>query len=532
MLFLLLGACVAPHVAAHEHEPITHTFKMKSDAVGPRFSLNIVDAETGQPIAARFSIEVDGQTHVPDWVSEGAVRFTSSHTKKKQDFTATYARGAGPIEVSLPPNAKNVRVIATKGFEYLPAQGRLAAGGGTLEIPMRKWIDIEAAGWVGIDEHLHYDRLSEADDDEWLAMLDGDGLGLGHFMVLKGAMVDGVWSRQYAHGPEGQAFNGRQLVVPGEEYRDSSQGHINLLGVNEIVQPISTGGLGVPKVAENFPPLHDVFVEAKRRDGIVGVAHAGTLGRHPTAVADAVLGAMDYWELSNGFIYNTDNWYRLMNCGVFLPALAGTDLPNSPLRDPWQPMLGSIRTYVNTGGARDFESFKAAVKAGKTFISGGPIIALRVNGLAEGGAFVLPEGGGPVVVEVEMSSPRQPRELILIRDGQPARASIQKIQSNGVHRWSITASVPFKKSGWISAWGEGAATSTNRFATIAHAGVVRVLVGEERIESSSDARNLIGQMRMRREYYRNNGVYKTEADKKHMLSLFDRAIEKLSGQVE
>ncbi|MHC4997373.1 MAG: hypothetical protein ACYTGQ_20285, partial [Planctomycetota bacterium] len=76
---VLLGVTVAGGVVAHEHEPITHTFKMESEAVGPRFTLNIVDAETGQPIAARFSVEVDGQTHVPDWVSDAGVRFTSSH---------------------------------------------------------------------------------------------------------------------------------------------------------------------------------------------------------------------------------------------------------------------------------------------------------------------------------------------------------------------------------------------------------------------------------------------------------------------
>lgn len=531
-IVLLFTLVFSPHLRAHEHTPVTHTFGM-GDAVEPgRLIINIVDADSGEPIAARFTLEIDGQTHTPHWVDNSGVRFTSSHITKKQIFTATYTRGQGPVQVSLPANAKHVRVFAAKGFEYrlAKAHGDVVNGRLTLKIAMRKWIDLETKGWVGVDEHLHYDRLTKEDDDEWLAMLDGDGLGAGHFMVLKGAMVDGVWSRQYAYGPAGQATNGQQLVVPGQEYRDSSQGHINLLGVNKIVQPISTGGLGIPKVKENFPPLHDVFIEARKRDGLVGVAHAGTLGKHPTAVADAVLGAMDYWELSNGFIYNTDNWYRLMNCGIFLAPIGGTDLPNSPLRDTWQPMLGSIRTYVQTEGLRDFDTFKTAVKQGKTFISGGPIIAIKVNGLDVGGTVQLPKGGGEVVVEIELASPRLPRELVLIKNGKAAPAKIQKIKGDGIHRWRITQSVRFNRSGWLSAWGKGARLEAQQLDAIAHAGAIRVLVGVQPIQSNADAQNLIDQLKQRRAYYQKSGVYETEADRKHALSLFDKAMAKLTTQ--
>jgi hypothetical protein len=58
-----------------------------------------------------------------------------------------------------------------------------------------------------------------------------------------------------------------------------------------------------------------------------------------------------------------------MNCGIFLPMAAGTDLPNWPFRERWQPLLGSIRMYANTGGKHDFESFCSAVLAGKIFIA-------------------------------------------------------------------------------------------------------------------------------------------------------------------
>ena len=39
----------------------------------------------------------------------------------------------------------------------------------------------------------------------------------------------------------GKAFDGQRLIRPGEEYRDQSQGHINLLGVSEVIPPVMAG---------------------------------------------------------------------------------------------------------------------------------------------------------------------------------------------------------------------------------------------------------------------------------------------------
>ena len=54
--------------------------------------------------------------------------------------------------------------------------------------------------------------------------------------------------------------------------------------------------MGWPKVVENFPSLYDVLEEAQHQGGYAGVAHGGSLGKEPTAIADAVLGRVDFWE--------------------------------------------------------------------------------------------------------------------------------------------------------------------------------------------------------------------------------------------
>jgi hypothetical protein len=62
---------------------------------------------------------------------------------------------------------------------------------------------------------LHYDRLDPTDDALWLSMLEADGLSAGHFMILKGGMVPGIWSLQFAYGPDGQASDGERLLGAG-----------------------------------------------------------------------------------------------------------------------------------------------------------------------------------------------------------------------------------------------------------------------------------------------------------------------------
>lgn len=85
-------------------------------------------------------------------------------------------------------------------------------------------------------------------------MLDADGLDADHFMILKGGMVLGIWSRQFAFGEAGRSSAGRQWLIPGQEYGDSAQGHINLLGTSQIIEPYSTGGMGWPKVVKTSLP--------------------------------------------------------------------------------------------------------------------------------------------------------------------------------------------------------------------------------------------------------------------------------------
>ncbi|HUV67495.1 MAG TPA: CehA/McbA family metallohydrolase [Sedimentisphaerales bacterium] len=333
--------------------------------------LHVLEQGTGQPTAARFSLAVDGEAHTLETLGEGGLRFVSIHAGRKLAYAALYARGSGEVEVPLPPGARSGTVHLAKGLEYLPVEVPFAVVGKTAAVTaeLRRWSDIRSKGWLPAEEHLHYDRTDPAHDRDWLTILAGDDLAYGHFLVLKGGNLPSIWATQYAYGKEGQAGDGQRLICPGEEYRDSMQGHINLLGIEEVIPPIQAG---TPEHPYHYPAFYDVLQRARDLGGLVGPAHGTALGRSPSGIADTILVAVDFFEIANTHLYKTDVWYRLMNCGFIVPPAAGTDLPNFPFRDLWQPLLGEVRTYVHTGGKTDFDSFKQAVKRGEVFVSGGP----------------------------------------------------------------------------------------------------------------------------------------------------------------
>lgn len=514
---------------------LAHRFD--NGGASPTLRLSVLDHETGKPAAARFSLIVDGEDYTPDALGEDGLRFVSIHAGRKQRFIALYTRGSGIVEVPLPVGAKRGTVHLAKGLEYLPGSAAFEVAGGIAEaaVTLRRWTDIRSKGWLSVEEHLHYDRTDPAHDRDWLTILAGDDLAYGHFLVLKGGNLADVWATQYAYGQQGRAGDGDRLICPGEEYRDIMQGHINLLGVKEVIQPIQAGTTDHPY---NYPALYDVFKRARELGGLGGPAHGTKLGRSPTGISDTILGAVDFFEIANTHIYKTDVWYRLMNCGCIVPPAAGTDLPNYQFRDSWQPLLGEVRTYVNTGGKVDFEAFKQAVREGKTFISSGPMISLSVDGVGPGGTVRLPEDGAEVLVTAELSGPRPLQSFDIVVNGEPVAAEIDKSKDGPVHRWRIAARVQISRSSWLAARGEGVAKAALEEHTsiaqntIAHTAAVRVLLGDKPIESAADADFLIKHIQKQIELYRSTAKYENPQDKERALGLFQSAIGKLEQQLD
>jgi hypothetical protein len=140
-----------------------------------------------------------------------------------------------------------------------------------------------------------------------------------------------------------------------------------------------------------------------------------------------------------------------MNCGFNLPPAAGTDLPNFPARDPWQPILGSMQMYARTNGHSDFESWKRAVAADQVYVTSGPVLSMNVNGVGPGGVVQLPASGAEVTITAEIATPIGLRSFELIRMGDAIGGDVLKTTVGRVVLWRIHKRLQVQKSCWLYA---------------------------------------------------------------------------------
>jgi hypothetical protein len=87
-----------------------------------------------------------------------------------------------------------------------------------------------------------------------------------------------------------------------------------------------------------------------------------------------------------GYAASVPLWYRVLNCGFRVPATAGTDcflnrINSSP------PGWG--RCYVRLPKGLDYKAWIEGQRAGRSFISNGPMIELAVGDAALGATTKL-----------------------------------------------------------------------------------------------------------------------------------------------
>src|SRR5262249_60539203 len=104
-------------------------------------------------------------------------------------------------------------------------------------------------------------------------------------------------------------------------------------------------------------------------------------------------------------------YYRYLNRGYRLPLVGGTDKMSSAVP------VGLYRTYARLDEEFSYEAWCRAVRSGRTFLSGGPLVTLSVDGREPGGTVQL-SGPGTVSVHAAVRSIFPLRSLEVVRNGE------------------------------------------------------------------------------------------------------------------
>lgn len=435
-----------------------------------RLEVDVVRGDTGQTIPARVYLFKDGwpfrlspvdallPLRVDSFYRERVWRREEGRPRTlevTQDGDSHFILLDGRAEYSLP--AGRYRLEAHHGFELAPVstEFELTSGGRRrVELRLDPVAGDGAGVWLSGDDHIHLVR-DRADDPMFLQWLRAEGLSVGNFLQLQ-RQADAAW--QYGFGPEAEARGPGVSIRSGHESRSAFYGHVNLLGPEELIRPLSLGEV-YANSPEAYPFPNVLFEEGRRLGATVGYAHLDGAMEHSTLPMDLALGSIDFVEVYQFGELKAGPWYEILNAGFRVTGVAGSDFPaNLPRLKPYPraiPLLGPERTLARLGGepgGSAYERWAEEVRGGRVSVSNGPILDLTVDG--EGLGSVLHWEGESTRVRVEAESwfSRPLETLEVIANG---RVVASERGDGAARHLRLSAELTLGESNWIAAHARG-----------------------------------------------------------------------------
>ena len=462
-------------VAIHARRPRVATGRLRVTVLGP----------DGKPTAARIYLSAsDGRAYTPDGGFHRVISETETH----------YFHTRGVFEIDVP--AGHTSVEALKGFEYLPrATTAVVSAGGVTAVTIRltRLANLPAAGWYSGDTHvhdLHQGRFGLTHQTFFDQLLAEDLHVTNALIHMDDSKIMGRWE-DLTGTPD--PLSTRDYVLQyGEEFR-GSLGHIALLGISRYVLPFQAG-LGNSSYAQ--PELDAHYIDSARaQGGLAGFVHPylnpvrdAAAGSGSLIPVDAALGKGGFYDVTSVYsdeLASSEMYFKLLNCGIRLPATGGTDNFTDVWRDP---PPGTDRAFVRVRGALTLTSWMDGIRAGHTFSSNGPLLWLDVNGKGMGDELAVAGSAPPTVhVRARVASIAAVGRLEIIVNGKIA-ATIPASDSSHI---AYDGLVDVPEGGWVAVRAVG---GPSRFIgdsyAFAQSSPVYVIRNGKRWTSPDDARFL------------------------------------------
>jgi len=408
-----------------------------------RLRLVLKDAHTGEPLVARISVkQAGGKFHFP----LGALYRLTSGTGH------FYARDKA--ELTLP--AGRFTLQAWHGPEYFAHKQELdIPAGETREVTlaMERWINMPESGWFSGENHIHANYGYGAWHNDPVTIRDqceGENLHVAN-VVVANSDGDGVFDRQYFLGRPDPLSLPRTILYWNEEFRSTIWGHLTLGSLSQLVEPIFTGFADTTNPWD-VPSNADIADRARAQRGTISYTHPASNPDSPYDGAyagkgvpvDAALGRIDTLDVMGpGYEASLRLWYRLLNCGFRLPAAAGTDVFLNRITS-YPPGWG--RCYVKLTNGLSYAEWMRGQKAGRSFITTGPMLEWSAGGREPGETLRL-DAPRNVRVRARASSQFPIKNLELVINGvvRPTSAG-----TNTAGELMLDGEVELNHAGWVA----------------------------------------------------------------------------------
>jgi hypothetical protein len=330
----------------------------------------------------------------------------------------------------------DVIVDAVRGYEYEPVREvvRIEPGQRELTVRLHRWARMNEEGWYSGDSHVHF--LSTQG-----SLLEQQGEDLNVVNLLQSQWGSLFTNTEDWTGEPVATADGRHVTWTSQENRQPFFGHMVLWGLRRPVMPWCSDGPNEADLgAWQETTLAHWADEAHAQGATVVLPHFPQPNGEPAALI--ATDRVDAIEMIVQRRAQTLEYYRYLNAGYRLPLVGGTDKMSSEVP------VGLYRTYAYLGDEPfSFEGWTAGVRAGRTFLSGGPMIRLSVDGHGIGETVRL-TGPGTVEVRSEAESVLPISALQLIVNGEVVDEVSTPTPSR---RMSLSSAVRVEGDSWIAA---------------------------------------------------------------------------------
>lgn len=527
-----------------------------------RVTIRVLDPQ-GRPTPARVSVTAaDGRAYAP---ADAWMHGDEWYVRSERPFEAHYFHTQGVSELDLPAGTFEIEVM--KGFEHHIARRAIeVTASGT---PHSFTIQLKALAlaslrtpvhqWLPGDAHIHmnYGGHYRNTPENLARQAEAEDLRVVHNLIVnKEQRIPDV---EYFRGKQlDPASSARALILHGQEYHTSAWGHLGLLGLrsNLIIPDYADYPL---TAAASLYPSNDVISDLARAQGaLVGYVHpfdapapdpykdARVSYQFP---ADVAHGKVDYFEVM-GFsdhLITSAVWYRLLNLGYRIPAAAGTDamMNYASLRGP----LGLVRAYVKvparslaTADARQktMRDWLDGLRAGRSFVTNGPLLSFTLNGKEPGDEIKLPAGGGTVNFTAELNSIVPVDHFEVICNGEKKTRLLAAPGASAQQKGTLQ----FDRSGWclLRAYADKAAhpildlypfaSTSPIYITVEGASTQSGATRREGPHSPEDAKFFVQWLDRVLEFARARSNWNSPAERAHVLAYLEKARAIFARKVE
>lgn len=365
---------------------------------------------------------------------------------------------ASPGQATFPAEPGRYSVTAERGPEWSSESAivELSAGqaGTNLTIALHRLANLPAEGWWPGELHIHRPL------DEVELTMRAEDLYFGQAISWWNAA--NPWTNQPPPSPSTVRFDGQRFVqrLGGEDERD---GGALLFGRLDRPIDITAGQRHFPSslvyareaaaagawIDIEKPFWWDVPMWIGNRIGdSIGIAnnHMQRSGVYPGEAWGRPRDPVQYSGTHGNGLWSQDIYYHLLNAGVRLPPSAGA--ASGVLPNP----VGYNRVYVQIEGEPTPDKWWSGLKAGRVFVSNGPLLRVTANHQPPGHVFTSASASLELTIDGRL-------------DSRDSIARVELVRNGTVETIRLPARVTFEASGWFLVRAIASLTNTFRFAS-------------------------------------------------------------------